>query len=161
MVPYAASLTEFETAGKLVEGQAFLDSLQQSRASDENLATTLGLSYDKANQPDKAVEVYKKLLVANDKSTGIRWALANLYDKMGKTAEASAEYKTLLDQRPDNNDARLKYAATLEKLGKSAEALAEYKKVQQTDPANEEAGAGILRLEPKPVSTDTAPAGNP
>ena len=157
--PYDNVAAEFQKAGKLADGVAFLESLAAKREKDQPLMMTLAHWSAEAGQPEKAVEIYKKMLAQDEQQPFVHYSLAGLYEKINKPDEALEEYSKCLEPR-DVPPVRLKYAALLEKQGKKTEALAEYRKVAEADPANEEARAGITRLEANPESTG-APGASP
>jgi tetratricopeptide (TPR) repeat protein len=97
--------------------------------------------YTHAEMPDKAIEVYERILGLNAKNTSVRLKMAELYLKQGRTQEAAEEY--------------IRVAKEYERTQKESEARSLYESVLQQVPGHPEALRCLGRTGgPKSVETD-------
>ncbi|HPP75287.1 MAG TPA: tetratricopeptide repeat protein, partial [Armatimonadota bacterium] len=144
--PYKYFLTEYKAAGKFEEGMTFLETLIDERPDDRRVVETLAQAMAEADNFEKAVELYKKMLNPDERrNTSVYLSLAGLYEKMGKDEEAVQEYRKYLAQL-DSPDQRIKLAMLLEKMGRNNEALVEYEHVIKISPNNGLAQDAVKRL---------------
>lgn len=92
---------------------------------------------------EKAVEAYKKWLVANRNDDNAHYNLARTYNKLNRDDEAEKEFTQAVKLKPDETEYQTELGAILIKLAKYREAIAPLKKAVELDATNERA-AGLL-----------------
>ena len=92
---------------------------------------------------EKAVETYKKWLVANPNDDTAHYNLARTYNKLNFDDEAEKEFRQAVKLKPDDTEYQTELGAILIKLAQYREAIAPLKKAVELDPSNERA-AGLL-----------------
>ena len=90
---------------------------------------------------EKAVETYKKWLVANGNDDAAHYNLARTYNKLDKIEEAEKELRQAVKIKPDDADYLTELGAILIKLAQYREALIPLKKAVELDPTNERAAS--------------------
>lgn len=75
---------------------------------------------------ESRIEVFRKMLAADQHNTAVRFGLANELFKAGQFAEAATELRTYLSEADDQGAAYGKLAQALERLGRTDEAREAY-----------------------------------
>lgn len=89
----------------------------------------LGRQYMEADQRDRALATWRRILdTSRDRGRGAL-ALGNVYFDNGMLAEAAEMFREATERRPDDVDARLRYAEVLERLRQFDPAIVQWREV--------------------------------
>lgn len=99
----AYSNADYETAVK--ELSAYIYKIKNVHRREERAYRLLGKSYERLNQPGKALEVYLEALEYHPKSVSLLLCAADLYQSTGLLDRAQEMYERALEQEKDNTQA--------------------------------------------------------
>lgn len=107
----------------------------------------IGLFYQENGEPDKAIELYKELLVTDPSYAYAHYNIGYIfYELKKKPAEALPHFEQALNAKPDYAEARYMTGLCKEDLGKRNEAIADYRASLQLNPELELARHALARL---------------
>jgi len=109
---------------------------EQQRSAKVNAA--LGYSYEQLHQNKKAIDAYRKAVVADPENLDVQRGLAKNLASDGQYNEALKVYKQVHDGDPQDADTLLKIAELERRLGQYDEAMADLKKAEQLVPESQE-----------------------
>ena len=89
-------------------------------------------------QPQKALEIYEKLLDRNGEQLDILFQCAQLYTALGRFDEAAAKFQLMLELDPNNKMLKKQLAETLAKGGKLDQARTILEKMVESDSSDVE-----------------------
>lgn len=95
----------------------------------------LGKSYLYLDQPDKTIEIYRRLIDLGNKDENTYLVLGLAYYNNGNFQEALENYKIAQNFNPDATEPLLGIARSSQKLGDSDSAIAAYDKVREKAPS--------------------------
>jgi len=109
----------------------------------------LGVTYQKAQQPENAATAYQRALVLNRDLVEAHWNLGMLYMEQGKNDESLSEFTAYTLRRNNSPEGWLKLGAVQLRMGEVVAAERSFGAVLTIDPGNAEAinGQGLARLE--------------
>jgi tetratricopeptide (TPR) repeat protein len=108
--------------------------LEISKPSGE-FYNKIGVLYDEMNNPEKAVEYFRKAAELKPHHV-IYLSLAGNLKQLGKTGEVEEAYKKALEIKPDSIYVLKTYADFLRDEGRRQEALEMYKRAVAVEPTN-------------------------
>lgn len=122
------------------------DSTKPLRA---NFDTGVGFVLEQLNEPDRAIEYYRRLLAATPDNHAARSNLGKLLAQQSRYAEAIPEFERALRDDPRNALAHLNLANALAAVGNRDDADAHYRAALEINPdyALAHAALGALRLD--------------
>lgn len=109
---------------------------------------------------EKAVETYKKWLVANPDDDTAHFNLARTYYKLNKLEEAEKEFRQAVKIKPDDTDYQTELGAILIKLAQYHEAIAPLNRAIELDSTNERAASLLEDAEAGRQRLDYVPPKN-
>lgn len=96
-----------------------------------------------AIQPQKALEIYEKMLARNEEQLDILFQCAQLYSNLGRFDEAVLKYKQMLELDPSNKPLKKQLAETLAKGGKLDQARSILETMVESDSSDIEIIAAL------------------
>jgi tetratricopeptide (TPR) repeat protein len=94
-------------------------------------------------QPQKALEIYEKMLERNSEQMDILFQCAQLYTAIGRFDEAAAKYKQMLELDPNNKPLKKQLAETFAKGGKLDQARSILETMVKADSSDAEVVATL------------------
>lgn len=94
----------------------------------------LGLSYEKLNRPEKALEIYSEALEFHHKNIPLLLAAASLYQRTDLIDRSIELYDRVLDQEPNNLEALSGQAENYLQMGFYSKAITYYDKFLTLEP---------------------------
>ena len=94
-------------------------------------------------QPQKALEIYEKMLERNGEQLDILFQSAQLYTALGQFNEAAVKYKRMLELDPDNKPLKKQLAETYAKGGKLDQACLILETMIESDSSDAEVVAAL------------------
>ncbi len=94
-------------------------------------------------QPQKALEIYEKMLERNSEQLDILFQCAQLYASLGRFDEAAAKYKQMLELDPDNKPLKKQLAETFAKGGRLDQARSILETMVEADSSDAEVVATL------------------
>jgi len=104
---------------------------------------TKGNVYLKQNQPDRAEEIFKKILKFDEKNSAALKGLGDIYLLQKDNKAAFEQYTKVLEIQSDNDDVKLKLAEICKNTGKEEQANKYYAQVLSDAPLNPEANYNL------------------
>ena len=102
--------------------------------------------YQSLKQPEKALEVYKRLIDTGKEEPGVLSSLAELYVKTGKTDEGIRYFEALRARDPQDGEVALGLGKLWEAKQDSARAEGFYRQAIQATPASPEPAARLYEI---------------
>ncbi len=102
--------------------------------------------YQATSEPEKALEIYRRLAEDGKAERGVMSALAGLYEKTGKVGEGIDTFERIRRERPDAAEADVGMGRLEEAQGDPGAAEALYREAIRKDPADPEAAARLFEI---------------
>ncbi len=131
---------------KVEDSMTVLRTAEEAGAPPAVLQLAWGEALIVAKQPDKAEEIFQKVLESDPKSMSARLGVAAALEAQGKLAEAKASLESSLKASPQTLGLRERLAQVCVKMGEKNEALTRYQEEIQAGHATPALGLDVARL---------------
>jgi len=128
------------------EAQAELDAALDLVPEYVPALLTQASLYQSTRKPEKALEIYRRVVDAGGSERGVMSALAGLYEKTGRIDEGIAYFSQMRKDRPGAAEAAVGLGRLEEAKGDTTRAAALYRQAIQEDPAGPEAAARLYEI---------------
>ncbi len=159
--PYKHYVDALKKADKLAEAVATLEEVSTKNPEIDPLSNALASAYSDLLQKDKAVELYKKMLVQkpDDKTrqADLKRKLGDLYLSMNRPQDAVDCYLAAKKTFPYDANFYMSFAKAYEQLNQRGKAVDLYREYSDRDPANQQIKAKLSELEAGPKEIPAGP----
>ncbi|MDX2024423.1 MAG: tetratricopeptide repeat protein [Deltaproteobacteria bacterium] len=135
-----------QRTNRAADSLKILKAAENAGAPSSVLQIAWGQALIVAKQPDRAEQVFRKVLSSDPALTAARLGLASSLEAQGRVGEAKLELDELLVQSPNTDGLRERLAALSLQLGEKDEAMSQYEAALASGKAGPEVQVAIGRL---------------